>query len=159
MDMYYIPIAWTPRGVYAYWSITYSRGPLHVARSTEMGNAKASGRGTSNSIGTTLFVLYSNHPLVSEWKDTIMKTLNKNVCQFNVIVRTPDWECNVAGIPKPDEKQKTAAASEEYESYHGANDDYVVNVFSNYNEIKVEVLDSEGNEVNDFDITDIKYHK
>lgn len=38
------------------------RGPLHVARSTEKGNAKASERGTSNSIGTTLFVY---NPLVS----------------------------------------------------------------------------------------------
>lgn len=96
---------------------------------------------------------------MSEGKDTIMKTLNRNVCQFNVKVHIPDWECNVPTIPKPDEKQKTASASQEYDSYHGVNDDFVVNVFSDYNEIKVEVLDSKGNEVNDFEITDIEYRE
>ncbi len=55
-DMYHLSVPQLRRKECWRSGDTYMRGPLFVARSAEMGNAKASGRGASNGIGTTLFV-------------------------------------------------------------------------------------------------------
>lgn len=86
----------------------------------------------------------------------LMKKLCPSVQSFTVEVNGRLREIN--DIPMADLGANTAEKSEVSEDYIIENGEYSVTVYVNYDDIAVEVYDSCGNVVEDFNIIDVHYN-
>lgn len=84
-----------------------------------------------------------------------MKKLRPTVESFTVEVN--GRSCEINDLPVADSGADTAEKSEMSEDYIVENGEYTVSVYVNYDDVKVEVHDSCGNSVENFNIIDDQY--